>query len=344
MTRPPDIKVKEGKIEEIRKLKETAIKDQKFEEAAAFRDQERIASEEVEASMAAWRKSRDETIVGVNAEDIMTIISKWTGIPLARMEEREMARLLRMEDELEKQVVGQKEAVISISKALRRSRADLRDPRRPIGSFVFLGPTGVGKTLLAKALAEFMFNDKDALIQIDMSEYMEKFAVSRMVGSPPGYVGYDEGGQLTEKVRRRPYSVVLFDEIEKAHPDVMHILLQILEEGKLTDSLGRSVDFRNTVVIMTSNIGADLIRKGSGLGFGEASVNADYDRLKSHMLEESKRAFKPELLNRIDDIIVFRQLTRVDVSQILDLEVAKVKERLATRKIELHLTRRRANS
>ena len=338
MTRPPDIKEKEVKIEEIRKLKEEAIKAQKFEEAAAFRDQERINSEEVEKTMAAWRKSRDETIVGVNAEDIMTIISKWTGIPLARMEEREMARLLRMEDELEKQVVGQKEAVISISKALRRSRADLRDPRRPIGSFVFLGPTGVGKTLLAKALAEFMFNDKDALIQIDMSEYMEKFAVSRLVGSPPGYVGYDEGGQLTEKVRRRPYSVVLFDEIEKAHPDVMHILLQILEEGKLTDSLGRSVDFRNTVIIMTSNIGADLIRKGSGLGFGEATLNADYDRLKMHMLEESKRAFKPELLNRIDDIIVFRQLNREDVSQILDLEVSKVKERLATRKIELHLT------
>ena len=307
MTRPPDIKEKEARIEEIRKLKEEAIKAQKFEEAAAFRDQERISSEEAEKTMAAWRKSRDETIVGVNAEDIMTIISKWTGIPLARMEEREMARLLRMEDELEKQVVGQKEAVISISKALRRSRADLRDPRRPIGSFVFLGPTGVGKTLLAKALAEFMFNDKDALIQIDMSEYMEKFAVSRLVGSPPGYVGYDEGGQLTEKVRRRPYSVVLFDEIEKAHPDVMHILLQILEEGKLTDSLGRAVD-------------------------------ADYDRLKMHMLEESKRAFKPELLNRIDDIIVFRQLNREDVSQILDLEVSKVKERLATRKIELHLS------
>mgnify|MGYP003584978748 CR=1 FL=1 len=337
MTRPPDIKVKEARIEEIRKLKEAAIKDQKFEEAASFRDQERVASEEMETVMAAWRKSRDETIVGVNAEDIMVIISKWTGIPLARMEEREMARLLRMEDELEKQVVGQKEAVVSISKALRRSRADLRDPKRPIGSFVFLGPTGVGKTLLAKALAEFMFNDKDALIQIDMSEYMEKFAVSRLVGSPPGYVGYDEGGQLTEKVRRRPYSVVLFDEIEKAHPDVMHILLQILEEGKLTDSLGRAVDFRNTVVIMTSNIGADLIRKGSGLGFGEATVNADYDRLKMHMLEESKRAFKPELLNRIDDIIVFRQLNREDVSQILDLEVSKVKERLATKKIDLHL-------
>ena len=337
MTRPPDIKEKEAKIESIRKQKEEAIKAQKFEEAAAFRDEERILSEETEKTMAAWRKSRDETIVGVNAEDIMVIISKWTGIPLARMEEREMARLLRMEDELEKQVIGQKEAVISISKALRRSRADLRDPRRPIGSFVFLGPTGVGKTLLAKALAEFMFNDADALIQIDMSEYMEKFAVSRLVGSPPGYVGYDEGGQLTEKVRRRPYSVVLFDEIEKAHPDVMHILLQILEEGKLTDSLGRAVDFRNTVIIMTSNIGADLVRKGSGLGFGEASVNADYDRLKSHMLDESKRAFKPELLNRIDDIIVFRQLTREDVSLILDLEVSKVKERLAARKIELHL-------
>ncbi len=338
MTRPPDIKEKEGRIEEIRKRKEVAIKEQKYEEAALYRDQERVASEEVEATMATWRKTRDETIVTVNAEDIMTIVAKWTGIPLARMEDREMVRLLRMEEELEKQVVGQKEAVVSISKALRRSRADLRDPRRPIGSFVFLGPTGVGKTLLAKVMAEFMFNDKDALIQIDMSEYMEKFAVSRLVGSPPGYVGYDEGGQLTEKVRRRPYSVVLFDEIEKAHPDVMHILLQILEEGKLTDSLGRSVDFRNTVVIMTSNIGADLIRKGSGLGFGESTMNASYDRLKSHMLEESKRVFKPELLNRIDDIIVFRQLNREDVSHILDLEVTKVKDRLATKKIELHLT------
>lgn len=338
MTRPPDIKEKELRIEEIRKLKEAAIKDQKFEEAALYRDQERIASEEVEATMNAWRKTRDETIVAVSADDIMTIVAKWTGIPLARMEDKEMVRLLRMEEELEKQVVGQKEAVVSISKALRRSRADLRDPRRPIGSFVFLGPTGVGKTLLAKVMAEFMFNDKDALIQIDMSEYMEKFAVSRLVGSPPGYVGYDEGGQLTEKVRRRPYSVVLFDEIEKAHPDVMHILLQILEEGKLTDSFGRAVDFRNTVIIMTSNIGADLIRKGSGLGFGESTTNANFDRLKSHMLEESKRAFKPELLNRIDDIIVFRQLTRDDVSHILDLEVSKVKERLATKKIDLYLT------
>jgi ATP-dependent Clp protease ATP-binding subunit ClpC len=337
MTRPPDIKEKELRIEEIRKQKEEAIKGQKFEEAASFRDQERQATEAVEKVLADWRKSRDETVVTVAEEDIMTIVSKWTGIPLARMEEREMVRLLHMEEELQKTVVGQHEAVASISKALRRSRADLRDPRRPIGSFVFLGPTGVGKTLLAKALAEFMFNDSDALIQIDMSEYMEKFAVSRLVGSPPGYVGYDEGGQLTEKVRRRPYSVVLFDEIEKAHPDVMHILLQILEEGKLTDSLGRTVDFRNTVVIMTSNIGADLIRKGGGLGFGDVDASADYGRLKNQMLEESKRAFKPELLNRIDDIIVFRQLVKEDVMRILEIEVKKVQARLAARKVELHL-------
>ncbi|MCS6771165.1 MAG: ATP-dependent Clp protease ATP-binding subunit [Kiritimatiellae bacterium] len=338
MTRPPDIKEKESQIEEIRKLKEQAIKSQNFEQAALYRDKERQATEEVERILSEWRKTRDETIVTVDVEDIMTIVSKWTGIPLSRMEERETARLLHMEAELQKSVIGQEEAVASISKALRRSRADLRDPRRPIGSFVFLGPTGVGKTLLAKALAEFMFNDANALIQIDMSEYMEKFAVSRLVGSPPGYVGYDEGGQLTEKVRRRPYSVVLFDEIEKAHPDVMHILLQILEEGKLTDSLGRSVDFRNTVVIMTSNIGADLIRKGTGLGFGEVAPTADYARLKTQMLEEAKRAFKPELLNRIDDIIVFRQLTKQDVMKILDIEVRKVQDRLASRKVELHLT------
>ena len=337
MTRPPDIKQKEAQIEEIRKQKEAAIKAQNFEQAASVRDLERVSSEEVEKILGEWRKSRDETVVTVGEEDIMTIISKWTGIPLSRMEEREAARLLLMEEELQKTVVGQQEALASISKALRRSRADLRDPRRPIGSFVFLGPTGVGKTLLAKALAEFMFNDADALIQIDMSEYMEQFAVSRLVGSPPGYVGYDEGGQLTEKVRRRPYSVVLFDEIEKAHPDVMHILLQILEEGKLTDSLGRTVDFRNTVVIMTSNIGADLSRKGSGLGFGDVNATADYERLKSQMLDESKRAFKPELLNRIDDVIVFRQLTREDVSRILDIEVKKVRDRLAARKVELHL-------
>ncbi|HMO50651.1 MAG TPA: ATP-dependent Clp protease ATP-binding subunit [Kiritimatiellia bacterium] len=338
MTRPPDIKEKELQIEDIRRKKEEAIKGQKFEEAAAFRDEERIATEAMNKTMEAWRKSRDEAVVTVSAEDIMTIISKWTGIPLYKMEEQDMARLLKMEEEIEKTVIGQHEAVVSISKALRRSRADLRDPKRPIGSFIFLGPTGVGKTLLAKALAEFMFNDADALIQIDMSEYMEKFAVSRLVGSPPGYVGYDEGGQLTEKVRRRPYSVVLFDEIEKAHPDVMHILLQILEEGKLTDSLGRAVDFRNTIIIMTSNIGADSVRKGSGLGFAEDTHAADYDRMKKLMLEESKRSFKPELLNRIEDIIVFHPMTRETVLTILELEVGKVKSRLATKNIELHVT------
>ncbi len=338
MTRPPDIKEKEARIEEIRRSKEEAIKEQQFEKAAAFRDQERIATEEMGKVMEAWRKTRDDAVVTVSAEDIMTIISKWTGIPLYKMEEQDTARLLKMEQEIEKTVIGQSEAVVSISKALRRSRADLRDPKRPIGSFVFLGPTGVGKTLLAKALAEFMFNDADALIQIDMSEYMEKFAVSRLVGSPPGYVGYDEGGQLTEKVRRRPYSVVLFDEIEKAHPDVMHILLQILEEGKLTDSLGRSVDFRNTIIIMTSNIGAELVRKGTSLGFAEPTDSADYDRMKRLMLEESKRNFKPELLNRIEDIIVFRPMTKETVMSILELEVAKVKSRLAAKNIDLHVS------
>jgi ATP-dependent Clp protease ATP-binding subunit ClpC len=337
MTRPPDIKDKEAQIEKIRTDKEAAIKAQKFEEAASFRDEERVATEEMNKIMEEWRKTRDATVVTVTAEDIMTIISKWTGIPHYKMEEKDTARLLKMEDEIEKTVIGQHEAVVSISKALRRSRADLRDPKRPIGSFVFLGPTGVGKTLLAKALAEFMFNDADALIQIDMSEYMEKFAVSRLVGSPPGYVGYDEGGQLTEKVRRRPYSVVLFDEIEKAHPDVMHILLQILEEGKLTDSLGRSVDFRNTIIIMTSNIGADLVRKGTSLGFVEEANTADYDRMKRLMLEESKRAFKPELLNRIEDIIVFQSMTKEVVMNILELEVAKVKDRLAAKGIDLHI-------
>ncbi len=338
MTRPPDIKEQERKIDEIKNKKEEAIRAQKFEEAASFRDDERVAREEMEKTMEAWRKERDEKQVDVSAEDIMSIVSKWTGVPLTRLEDKEMARLLDMEKEIELSVIGQNEGVAAISKALRRSRADLKDPRRPIGSFVFLGPTGVGKTLLAKELAKFMFNDADALIQIDMTEYMEKFASSRLVGSPPGYVGHEEGGQLTEKVRRRPYSVVLFDEIEKAHPDVMNLLLQILEEGKLTDSLGRSVDFRNTVVIMTSNLGADFIRRGGKLGFGESSEDADYETLKNRMMEEAKRVFKPELINRIDDIIVFRQLTKDDVVRILDVEMAKVRERLAAKAIDLHLT------
>ena len=335
MTRPPDIKEQEKTIEEIKDKKEEAIKAQKFEEAAAFRDEERVAREQMEKTMEEWRKARDEKKVTVTEEDIMSIVSKWTGVPLTRMEDQEMKRLLDMEAELSKAVIGQNEAVASISKALRRSRANLKDPRRPIGSFVFLGPTGVGKTLLAKELAQFMFNDPDSLIQIDMTEYMEKFASSRLIGSPPGYVGHDEGGQLTERVRRRPYSIVLFDEIEKAHPDVMNLLLQILEEGKLTDSLGRAVDFRNTIVIMTSNLGADFLRKGGKLGFGESTQDANYETLKGRMLEEAKRVFKPELVNRIDDIVVFRQLNKEDVMNILEVEVAKVVKRVQAKAIEL---------
>jgi ATP-dependent Clp protease ATP-binding subunit ClpC len=242
-----------------------------------------------------------------------------------------------MEEELKSQVVGQDEAVTTISKALRRSRADLKDPRRPIGSFIFLGPTGVGKTFLARSLAEFMFGDADALIQIDMSEYMEKFTASRLIGSPPGYVGYEEGGQLSEAVRRRPYSVVLFDEIEKAHPDVMHLLLQILEEGKITDSLGRKIDFRNTIIIMTSNVGAELIKRQTSLGFGAQAGHESYEQMKQVILEESKKVFKPEFLNRLDDIIVFHTLEREDLVKIVDLEVAKVVERVRSKSIHIHL-------
>jgi ATP-dependent Clp protease ATP-binding subunit ClpC len=253
------------------------------------------------------------------------------------MEQQETAKLLAMEGELEDKVIGQNEAVVAISKALRRSRADLKDPRRPIGSFIFLGPTGVGKTFLARTLAEFMFGSSDSLIQIDMSEYMEKFSASRLIGSPPGYIGYEEGGQLSEAVRRKPYSVVLFDEIEKAHPDVMHLLLQILEEGKITDSLGRKIDFRNTIIIMTSNVGAELIKKQTTMGFGAPSAGMDnYDVMRDKILEESKRVFKPEFLNRLDDIIVFHTLGKPDLIKIVDLEIAKVVERIKTK--EIHLT------
>ncbi len=256
------------------------------------------------------------------------------------MEGPELARMLNLEKDLERMVIGQRDAVASISRALRRSRADLKDPRRPIGSFVFLGPTGVGKTLLAKALSELVFGDKAALIQIDMSEYMEKFNVSRLIGSPPGYVGHDEGGQLTERVRRRPYSVVLFDEVEKAHPDVMHMLLQILEEGRLTDSVGRQVDFRNTVVILTSNLGHGSGSMAGGLGFGDVTENANYAQLRNRMLEAAKRSFKPEFLNRIDEVIVFRELDHADVDAILDLELDKVRERIASRGWRLHLQKK----
>ncbi len=330
-TRSPDLRKREEKIDKIKNRKEVAIKEQRFEEAAELRDKERKEREALDEIIKQWQVENQKKTIMVDGEDVMAMVAKATGVPLKKMEGQELARLLNMESELEHTVVGQEEAVQAISKALRRSHADLKDPRRPIGSFVFLGPTGVGKTLLAKALAEFMFNDSDALIQIDMSEYMEKFTVSRLVGSPPGYVGHGDGGQLTEKVRQRPYSVVLFDEVEKAHPDVMHMLLQILEEGTLTDSMGRQVDFRNVVVIMTSNLGAALARKGSSLGFNDNTGETDYAKLKERMLEEAKRSFKPEFLNRIDDIMVFRPLTREHVSEILDLELSKVQARLLHR-------------
>ncbi|MEJ2745601.1 MAG: AAA family ATPase, partial [bacterium] len=275
--------------------------------------------------------------VKVTEEDIAQIVSKWTGVPVSRLEEAETEKLLRMEQELQKIVVGQDEGVGTISKALRRSRAQLKDPRRPIGSFIFLGPTGVGKTLLAKAMAEFMFGDEDALIQLDMSEYAEKFSASRLTGSPPGYVGYEEGGQLTEQVRRRPYSIVLFDEIEKAHPDVMHVLLQILEEGKLTDSLGRTVNFRNAVVIMTSNVGAELLKKQTTVGFGAADETSDYRGMKDKIMGEVKKLFKPEFLNRVDDIIVFRALNRDDLAKIVNIETQKVEERLKNQGVHITL-------
>jgi ATP-dependent Clp protease ATP-binding subunit ClpC len=337
MTRPPELKEIEAEIEEIKLRKEKSIKEQDFEGAAAMRDREKQAKEKMESVMAAWKSSREEKRVKVDEDDILQVVAKWTGIPLKRMEQDEKLRLLQMESEMAKVVVGQTEAVAAICKALRRSRADLKDPKRPIGTFALLGPTGVGKTLLAKSLAEFMFGDARALIQLDMSEYMERHNASRMIGSPPGYVGYEEGGQLTEQVRRRPYSVVLFDEIEKAHPDVMNMLLQILEEGKLTDNVGRVISFRNTVILMTSNVGAETIKKQSTLGFTPIKDEASYEHMRDKIMEEAKRLFRPEFLNRLDDIIVFRSLTKPDLIQILDLEVVKVMERLKSKKLQLVL-------
>jgi ATP-dependent Clp protease ATP-binding subunit ClpC len=337
MTRPPDVKDIEKEIEAIRIEKEAAIKAQDFEKAAALRDSEKQTKDKLERILTDWREQREEREVVVGADDILHIVSKWTGVPLHRMEEAETQKLLKMEDNLRERVIGQDEAVVAISKALRRSRADLKDPRRPIGSFIFLGPTGVGKTFLARSLAEFMFGDPDALIQIDMSEYMEKFTASRLIGSPPGYVGYEEGGQLSEAVRRRPYSVVLFDEIEKAHPDVMHLLLQILEEGKITDSLGRKIDFRNTIIIMTSNVGAEIIKRQSSMGFGAVSGTDSYEQMRDKILEESKRVFKPEFLNRLDDMIVFHTLNRDDLVRIVDLEVAKVVGRVKAKEIKIQV-------
>jgi len=337
MTRPPEVKDLEADIEQIKGRKERAIKEQDFEGAAAMRDKEKQAKEKLETVLNEWKQAREEKRVRVTEDDMMEVVSKWTGIPLHRMEKGEAQKLLEMESQLAKVVVGQAVAVTAMCKALRRSRADLKDPKRPIGTFALLGPTGVGKTLLAKTLAEHMFGDSKSLIQLDMSEYMEKFTVSRLVGSPPGYVGYEEGGQLTELVRRKPYSVVLFDEIEKAHPDVMNMLLQILEEGKLTDNVGRVVDFRNTIILLTSNVGADTIRKQSSIGFGSLSDETDYDKMRDKILDEAKKAFRPEFLNRLDDVIVFRSLSKPDLISILDLEIQKVTARLQHRKIRLEL-------
>ena len=338
MTRPPEVKDIESKIEQIVIEKEAAIKDQDFEKAASLRDQEKNTRNELEELLEEWRSSNEEKIVHVTEEDIMAVVSKWTGVPLQRMEEKEAQKLLKMEEDLKERVIGQDEAVKAISKALRRSRADLKDPRRPIGSFIFLGPTGVGKTFLARNLAEFMFGDPDALIQIDMSEYMEKFTSSRLIGSPPGYVGYEEGGQLSEAVRRRPYSVVLFDEVEKAHPDVMHLLLQVLEEGTVTDSLGRKIDFRNTIIILTSNVGAELIKKQNSVGFGAMSEEkADHEGMQEKILEQAKTVFKPEFLNRLDEKIVFHMLEKEDLIKIVDLEIDVVVKRLGEKSIQLKM-------
>ncbi len=337
MTVPEEIIELEKEVERLKKQKEEYISQQNFEEAARVRDMEKEARKRLEEARKDWEQKKAESVIEVTSEDIAQVVSQWTGIPLTRLEETESEKLLKIEDELKKRVIGQDEAISAIARAVRRSRAGIKDPRRPIGSFIFLGPTGVGKTLLARALAEFMFGDEDALVQIDMSEYMEKFNVSRLVGAPPGYVGYEEGGQLTEKVRRRPYSVVLLDEIEKAHPDVFNLLLQVLEDGRLTDSYGRKVDFRNTILIMTSNVGADLLRKQGSLGFHVPKEEYTYQEIKGKLLNEVKKVFKPEFVNRIDEIIVFRPLNREDLEKIVYIEVGEVMKRVSEHGIELEL-------
>jgi len=329
LKRPPEIEEMNATIEDVCAKKEDAISGQHFEEAAKFRDEEKQLRQKQVDIIEAWKKSREEIKIVVDEEDMLEVVAAWTGIPLSRMEQKESKKLLKLESHLQSEVIGQNIATEVVSKALRRSRADLKDPRRPIGSFMFLGPTGVGKTLLAKVLAEEMFGNQDAIIQIDMSEYMEKFAVSRLVGSPPGYVGYEEGGQLTEAVRRKPYSVVLFDEIEKAHPDVVQLLLQVLEEGRLTDSLGRKIDFRNTILIMTSNVGAEILQRNTSMGFGlEVNAENEYEKIREKILDETKRVFKPEFLNRLNELVIFKSLGREDMKAIVELELRNVSNRL----------------
>lgn len=339
-TAPPDMRKMEEKLEAIRKEKEAAINGQEFEKAARLRDEEKDALLQLEESKDRWRKEKEEEKWVVDEEDIAQILSSWTRIPVQKLQQEETERLLHMEDLLHQRVIGQDEAVKAISRAIRRARSGLKDPKRPVGSFIFLGPTGVGKTELARTLAETMFGAEDALVRIDMSEYMEKHAVSRLVGAPPGYVGYDEGGQLTEAVRRRPYTVILLDEIEKAHPEVFNILLQVLEDGRLTDSKGRTVDFRNTVIIMTSNVGARTIRKEATLGFTAASPSADdsYHKMKDRVMDEMKKTFRPEFLNRIDEIIVFHALNQDHIKEIVTLMINELNKRVEEQGLTLEVT------
>ncbi|MCC6952396.1 MAG: ATP-dependent Clp protease ATP-binding subunit [Phycisphaerales bacterium] len=337
MSKPPNLADIEGDIERLTVEKDEAVKGADYEKAAELRDKAEQLRRRKEEIQREWRTKSQEAEGTVDDEVVAEVVSKMTGVPLKRLEKDEAARLLQLEHELHKKVISQEDAVKAVSKAIRRARAGLKDPKRPMGSFIFLGPSGVGKTLLSKALAEFMFGDEEALIHLDMSEYMEKHNVSRLVGAPPGYVGYEEGGQLTERIRRRPYAVVLLDEVEKAHPDVFNMLLQIMEEGRLTDSFGRHVDFRNTVLIMTSNLGADLIKGGAGFGFAKRTEATDYDNIKTVLLKEIERFFRPEFINRLDDVIVFRPLNKADITQIIEYEIGKLNKRLTAQGYTIEL-------
>ena len=338
MSKPPDLKDIDEEVERLNKEKEDAVANQDFEKAASLRDQADKLRRKKDQIQRDWREKSRETDGVVDEEVIAEVVSKMTGIPLTRLTTEDSLRLMNMEAELHKRVVSQDQAVSAVAKAVRRSRSGLKDPKRPTGCFIFAGPTGVGKTLLAKALAESLFGDADALIHIDMSEYMEKHNVSRLIGAPPGYVGYEEGGQLTEKIRRRPYAVVLLDEIEKAHPDVFNMMLQVMEEGRLTDSFGRNVDFRNTILILTTNAGAEAIKNESAFGFQKPDSDASYDSMKARVMDQIERVFRPEFLNRLDDVIIFRHLNKEDLKKVIDFEMAKVKQRLKERGFDLILT------
>ncbi|BAH18592.1 truncated stress response-related Clp ATPase ClpC [Macrococcoides caseolyticum JCSC5402] len=337
-TTPPSLKELEAELEKVKNEKDAAVHSQEFEQAASLRDKQTQLEKKLEETKKEWQKTQGSNNTSVTEDDIANVVAQWTGIPIAKIAETESQKLLNLEEILHNRVIGQSDAVSSISKAVRRARAGLKDPKRPIGSFIFLGPTGVGKTELAKALAEAMFGEEDAMIRVDMSEFMEKHSVSRMVGSPPGYVGHDDGGQLTEKVRRKPYSVILFDEIEKAHPDVFNILLQVLDDGRLTDSKGRTVDFRNTVIIMTSNVGAQEIKDNKFVGFGGQTAAQDYETIRKMMMDELKKQFRPEFLNRIDDIIVFHKLEKDHLKEIVTLMVEGLANRLKEQDIHISLT------